>query len=60
MTIKTKDKDIKFNGNNEKRFQEWAIKTKAIGACKGWVKELTEDLTIIWKVGMMQTTRELL
>jgi len=41
-----KEEYIKFNGNDKKKFCKWAIKTKAIGASKGWVKALTEDLKI--------------
>jgi len=45
-TSEMKEEYIKFDGNNEKKFREWSIKTKAIGARKGWVKALTEDLKI--------------
>jgi len=46
LASKTKEEYIKFDGNNKKKFQEWSIKIKAIGARKGWVKALTEDLKI--------------
>jgi len=29
-TMETKEEYIKFDGNNEKKFQEWAIKTKQL------------------------------
>jgi len=46
MTTKAKEDHIKFDGSDEKKFHEWAIKTKTIRARKGWVKALTEDLKI--------------
>jgi len=43
-TAKSKEEYIKFNNNDKKRFYEWAIKTKAIGLRKGWVKALTKNI----------------
>jgi len=40
---KTKEEYIKLNSNDEKKFQEWSIKTKTIGTRKGWVKAFTEE-----------------
>jgi len=34
-TTETKEDYIKFDGNDEKKLHEWAIKTKAIRARKG-------------------------
>jgi len=41
-----KEDYIKLNGSDEKKFCEWTIKMKAIGAYKGWVKAFTKDLKI--------------
>jgi len=53
--METKDEYIKSDRSDKKNFCEWVIKTKAIGAQKGWVKALTKDLTIDWNDGMIQT-----
>jgi len=50
-TNETKEEYVKFDGNDQKKFREWTIKMKAIGARKGWVKALTEDLKIDRKSG---------
>jgi len=44
--MEAKEEYIKFDGNDKKKFWEWAIKTKVIEARKGWVKALTKDLKI--------------
>jgi len=47
MAITEANEDyVKFNGSDEKKFCEWAIKTKAIRAREAWVKVLTEDLKL--------------
>jgi len=45
-TIETEDKYISFDGKNKKKFHEWVIKKKVIGAKKGSVKALTKNLMI--------------
>jgi len=49
LRAESKEEYIKFDGNSMKKFCEWAIKTKAVGARKGWVKTLTKNLVIDWK-----------
>ena len=46
LTTEGKEEYVKFDGNNKKKFCKWATKMKAIGACQGWGKVLTEDLAI--------------
>jgi len=45
-TVEEKDIYFKFDGEDTKKYREWATKVKAIAAKKGWLSAIITDMTI--------------
>jgi len=45
-TSEEKDVYLKFDGEDTKKYREWATKVKAIAVKKGWIEAINKDITI--------------
>jgi len=43
MTTEEKETYIKYDGEDAKKFQEWATKVKAIASKRGWLDTMLKD-----------------
>jgi len=46
MTTEEKEMYIKYDGEDAKKFQEWATKVKAIASRRGWLDTILKDMAM--------------